>query len=221
MDVAFSAAARRVLQRAADEAQRLNHDHLGTEHLLLALLHEETGAAAAALAGRGLELRRVRLEVEQVIRGPTMPVTRKKLPPTPRAQRVFDYAVEEARNLGHAEVGAEHLLLGLLREPEGIAAQVFMGFGVYPLTLRTQLLAIIGIDEAPTVNVAEWWAPLRQTVQNLNRQISQLRWDQEDALANRQLQRAAAVQAEIMKLETDKQTILARHRSDERIQELP
>jgi hypothetical protein len=116
---------------------------------------------------------------------------------------------------------AEHLLLGLLREPEGIAAQLFMGFGVYPPTFRTQLLAIMGIPEQPVVNVAEWWAPLRQTVQNLNRQISRLRWDQEDALTNHQLQRAAAVQAEIMKLEAENQTIFARHRADERIQELP
>src|SRR5262249_38945428 len=141
----FSDPARRVLQRAADEAQRLNHDHLGTEHILLALLHEENGVVAAVLTRPGPELRPVPLEGEQVVRGPTAPVTLKKLPPTPRAQRVFDYAIEEARALGQNQVATEHLLLGLLREPEGIAAQVFMAFSVYPPNLRAQLLAAMGV----------------------------------------------------------------------------
>ena len=120
----FTDRARRVMQLANQEAQRFNHEYIGTEHILLGLVKEGSGVGANVLKNLGVDLRKVRLEVEKLVKsGPEM-VTMGKLPQTPRAKRVIEYAIEEARNLNHNYVGTEHLLLGLLRERDGVAAAV-------------------------------------------------------------------------------------------------
>jgi hypothetical protein len=115
----FTDRARKVMQLANQEAQRFNHEYIGTEHILLGLVKEGSGVAANVLKNLDVDLRKIRLEVEKLVQsGPEM-VTMGKLPQTPRAKKVIEYSMEEARNLNHNYVGTEHILLGLLREQEG------------------------------------------------------------------------------------------------------
>jgi len=125
----FSERARKVLTYAQEEAQHLNHSYIGTEHILLGLLREEEGVAAKVLANLGAGLNKVRASVEFIIgRGEKPSAGETGL--TPRARRVIELAIDEARYLGHNYIGTEHLLLGLLREGEGIAAGVLDSFGI-------------------------------------------------------------------------------------------
>ncbi|MBR5162090.1 MAG: ATP-dependent Clp protease ATP-binding subunit, partial [Thermoguttaceae bacterium] len=142
----FTDRARRVMQLANQEAQRFNHEYIGTEHILLGLIKEGSGVAASVLKNLGIDLRKIRLEVENVVQsGPDM-VTMGKLPQTPRAKKVIEYSMEEARNLNHNYVGTEHLLLGLLREHEGVAAQVLMNLGLKLEHVRDEVLSLLGRD---------------------------------------------------------------------------
>ena len=121
----FTDRARKVMQLANQEAQRFNHEYIGTEHVLLGLIKEGSGVAANVLKNLDVDLRKIRLEVEKLVQsGPEM-VTMGKLPQTPRAKKVIEYSMEEARNLNHNYVGTEHILLGLLREQEGVAARSY------------------------------------------------------------------------------------------------
>src|SRR5580658_9064704 len=132
----FTDRARKVMQLANQEAQRFNHEYIGTEHILLGLVKEGSGVAA--------NLRKIRLEVEKIVQsGPDM-VTMGKLPQTPRAKKVIEYSIEEARNLNHNYVGTEHLLLGLLREQEGVAAQVLINLGLKLEDVREEVLNLLG-----------------------------------------------------------------------------
>jgi ATP-dependent Clp protease ATP-binding subunit ClpC len=132
------------MQLANQEAQRFNHEYIGTEHILLGLVKEGSGVAANVLKNLDVDLRKIRLEVEKLVQsGPDM-VTMGKLPQTPRAKKVIEYAIEEARNLNHNYVGTEHLLLGLLREQEGVAAQVLMNLGLKLEDVREEVLNLLG-----------------------------------------------------------------------------
>jgi len=140
----FTDRARKVMQLANQEAQRFNHEYIGTEHVLLGLVKEGSGVAANVLKNLDVDLRRIRNEVEKIVQsGPDM-VTMGKLPQTPRAKKVIEYAMEEARNLNHNYVGTEHLLLGLLRESEGVAAQVLMNLGLKLEDVREEVLNLLG-----------------------------------------------------------------------------
>jgi ATP-dependent Clp protease ATP-binding subunit ClpC len=140
----FTDRARKVMALANQEAQRFNHEYIGTEHILLGLVKEGSGVGANVLKNLGVDLRKVRLEVEKLVKsGPEM-VTMGKLPQTPRAKRVIEYAIEEARNLNHNYVGTEHLLLGLLREQDGVAAQVLMNLGLKLDDVREEVLNLLG-----------------------------------------------------------------------------
>lgn len=129
---------------ANQEAQRFNHEYIGTEHVLLGLVKEGSGVGANVLKNLEVDLRKVRLEVERLVRaGPEM-VTMGKLPQTPRAKKVIEYAIEEARNLNHNYVGTEHILLGLLREHDGVAAQVLMNLSLKLEEVREEVLNLLG-----------------------------------------------------------------------------
>ncbi len=126
----FTDRARLVMALANQEAQRFNHKYIGTEHIMLGLVKEGSGVGVTVLKNLNIDLRTVRMEVEKLVKsGPDM-VTLGKLPQTPRAKKVIEYAYEESRNLGHNYVGTEHLLLGLLGEKEGIAAQILLNLGL-------------------------------------------------------------------------------------------
>ncbi len=140
----FTDRARKVMQLANQEAQRFNHEYIGTEHILLGLVKEGSGVAANVLKNLDVDLRKIRLEVEKIVQsGPDM-VTMGKLPQTPRAKKVIEYSMEEARNLNHNYVGTEHILLGLLREQEGVAAQVLMNLGLKLEDVREEVLNLLG-----------------------------------------------------------------------------
>ena len=142
----FTDRARKVMQLANQEAQRFNHEYIGTEHILLGLVKEGSGVAANVLKNLDVDLRKIRLEVEKLVQsGPEM-VTMGKLPQTPRAKKVIEYSMEEARNLNHNYVGTEHILLGLLREQEGVAAQVLMNLGLKLEEVREEVLNLLGHD---------------------------------------------------------------------------
>ena len=140
----FTDRARKVMQLANQEAQRFNHEYIGTEHILLGLVKEGSGVAANVLKNLDIDLRKIRLEVEKLVRsGPDL-VTMGRLPQTPRAKKVIEYSMEEARNLNHNYVGTEHILLGLLREHEGVAAQVLMNLGLKLEEVRQEVLNLLG-----------------------------------------------------------------------------
>jgi len=140
----FTDRARKVMQLANQEAQRFNHEYIGTEHILLGLVKEGSGVAANVLKNLDIDLRKIRLEVEKLVQsGPEM-VTIGKLPHTPRAKKVIEYSMEEARNLNHNYVGTEHILLGLLREQDGVAAQVLMNLGMKLEDVREEVLSLLG-----------------------------------------------------------------------------
>src|SRR5213596_721421 len=116
----FTDRARKVMQLANQEAQRLHHEYIGTEHILLGLIREGSGVAANVLKNLDIDLRKVRQEVEKLVQVSLEVCAPGRLPQTPRAKKVVEYAIEEARNVNHNYVGTEHILLGLLREEEGV-----------------------------------------------------------------------------------------------------
>ncbi len=140
----FTDRARKVLALANQEAQRFNHQYIGTEHILLGLVKEGSGVGANVLKHLDVDLRKVRLEVEKLIRASPETAIAGKLPQTPRAKTVIQYAMEEARNLNHNYVGTEHLLLGLLREGEGVAGQVLTNLGLGIDDVREGIIDLLG-----------------------------------------------------------------------------
>src|SRR5512139_2168500 len=138
----FTERARRVLTLAQEEAHRFNHNYIGTEHILLGLVREGDGVAAKVLANLGVELNKVRSAVEFIIgRGDRAVMGEIGL--TPRAKKVIELAVDEARRLNHHYIGTEHLLLGLVREGEGIAAGVLESLGVSLEKVRAQTIHVL------------------------------------------------------------------------------
>ncbi|MDP3259415.1 MAG: Clp protease N-terminal domain-containing protein, partial [Thermodesulfovibrionales bacterium] len=119
----FTERGRKVIIYAREEAEKRQNDYLGTEHLLLALLREEEGISAAIIKKMGISIEEVRMEVERKLPYGTNVLTFGDIPFTPRAKKVLELAVEEARLIGHSYIGSEHLLLGILREDEGIAGR--------------------------------------------------------------------------------------------------
>jgi Clp amino terminal domain, pathogenicity island component len=143
----FTERARRVLTLAQEEATRFNHNYIGTEHLLLGLVREREGVAAKVLSNLGVELNRVRSAVEFIIgRGDRMIVGEVGL--TPRARKVIELAVSESRRLSHHYIGTEHLLLGLVREGEGIAAGILESLGVSLAKARAETLKVLKQSQA-------------------------------------------------------------------------
>src|SRR5207247_8664829 len=141
--------ARKAMQLANQEAQRFRHEYIGTEHILLGLVQEGSGVAANVLKNLNVELRTIRREVEKIVQaGPDM-VKLGKMPQTPRAKKVIEFAVEEARNLNHNYVGTDDLRLGLIREDEGVASQVLMNLGLDLEKVRQEVLRLLGHDFAP------------------------------------------------------------------------
>ncbi len=140
----FTERAQRVILIAQEEAKRLNHDYVGTEHLLLGLIALGEGVAAQVLANLGVDLRRVRSEIEKIVGTGDNVMLLGEIPFTPRAKKVLELAVEEAQNMGHNYVGTEHLLLGLIREEEGVAARVLENLGVRLDVVREEVISLLG-----------------------------------------------------------------------------
>jgi ATP-dependent Clp protease ATP-binding subunit ClpC len=139
MYIRVSDSAQIVMQRAEQEARQWKHDYIGTEHILLGLLNGGPGMAVTILTDLSFDTQRIVRDVQAIILAGSDPVPTDKLSMTPRAKQVVHYAAEEAQILNHDQVGTPHFLLGLLREREGVAAQVLMNCGVDLETLRAEI----------------------------------------------------------------------------------
>jgi ATP-dependent Clp protease ATP-binding subunit ClpC len=138
----FTDRARRVVVFAQDEARMLNHNYIGTEHILLGLIHEDEGLAARALKSLGVSLDGTRREVEDIIgRGSAEPMGH--IPFTPRAKKVLELSLREALQLDHSYIGTEHILLGLMRESGGVASQVLVSSGVDLNMARQEVIRLL------------------------------------------------------------------------------
>ncbi len=145
----FTERARKVILLAKEEAKRFNHDYIGTEHILLGLIREGEGVAAAVLQKLGLSPEKIRLEVEKLVQSGPSTMVSGDIPFTPKAKKVIELAMEEARSLGHNYIGTEHLLLGLIREGEGVASQVLMNLGLDLNRVRNEVITLLGSSGPP------------------------------------------------------------------------
>ncbi len=169
----FTERAQQVLVLAQEEAKRLNHNFIGTEHILLGLVREGSGIAARSLQNLGIQLPKVRSEVERII-GKGEKVQSQGISYTPRAKKVIELAIEEGQNLGHNYVGTEHLLLGLLREGEGIAAQVLTNLGIDLKKARREVIQLLGGEAQLSSGQSTKSAPQTPTVDTFGRDLTKL-----------------------------------------------
>ena len=146
----FTDRARKIMALANQEAQRLNHEYIGTEHILLGLLKEGSGTGANILKNLDVDIKKLYPEIEKLVKNGPDKVQMGKLPQSPRAKRVIEFAMEEARALNHNYVGSEHVLIGLVRETEGIAAQVLMNLGLKLEDIRQETLNLLGASVEDT-----------------------------------------------------------------------
>ena len=144
MNNKFTERVRKVLSLARDEAGRLHHDYIGSEHILLGLIREGEGVAAAVLSQIGLDLETIRMKVEELVKPGGSTLTIGDVPYTSVAKKVLEYSIEEARTMKHSYVGTEHLLLGLLREDSGMASKVLSALGVNADMVRQETLKLLG-----------------------------------------------------------------------------
>lgn len=145
----FTERARKVIILAKEEAKRFNHDYIGTEHILLGLIKEGESVAAAVLQNLGLSLDTIRLEVEKLVQFGPSTIVSGDIPFTPKAKKVIELAMDEARRLGHNYIGTEHLLLGLIKEGEGVASHVLMNIGLDLNKVRSEVIKLLG-SSAPS-----------------------------------------------------------------------
>jgi ATP-dependent Clp protease ATP-binding subunit ClpA len=191
----FTDRARRVVVLAQEEARLLNHNYVGTEHLLLGLIHEAEGVAAKALESLGIRLEVVRAQVEQIV-GQGQQAPTGHIPFTPRAKKVLELSLREAKQLGHDYIGTEHILLGLLREGEGVAAHVLVKLGADLSRARGQVIGLLSGD-AGTEEAATRTRLVRMTVpeelREAQEQFAQVRRDKEAAIDAEDFDRAAGL----------------------------
>ena len=177
----FTDRARKVLTLAQDEAQRFNHNYIGTEHLLLGLVREGEGVAARVLENMNVELPKVRTAVEFIIGRGDRPVVG-EVGLTPRAKRVIELAIDEARRLGHNYIGTEHLLLGLVREGEGIAAGVLESLGVNLDKVRHEVIRVLSQSSSAGPTARRRSAPARPRPSISSASTSPTRREQESSI---------------------------------------
>jgi len=185
----FTDRARRVVVLAQEEASRLDHGYIGTEHILLGLIHEGEGVAAEALKALGISLGPVRQQVEEIIgRGQEAP--QGHIPFTPRAKKVLELSLRESRQLGHDYIGTEHILLGLIREGDGVAAQVLVRLGADQNRVRQQVIQLLhgraaeepGPGVKAGLEMAEQRAGTGPDTSDLDEQIEAVRIEKEAAV---------------------------------------
>jgi ATP-dependent Clp protease ATP-binding subunit ClpC len=138
----YTERARQVVVLAQDEARALKHNYIGTEHILLGLLREEEGLAARVLESLAITVEEVRAQVARIV-GQGDEVTTGQIPFTPRAKKVLELALGEARSLGHNHIGTEHILLGLVRENEGVGARILLDFGAGAEKIRNEIIRML------------------------------------------------------------------------------
>jgi ATP-dependent Clp protease ATP-binding subunit ClpA len=191
----FTDRARRVVVLAQEEARMLNHNYIGTEHILLGLIHEGEGVAAKALESLGIALEGVRQQVEEII-GQGQQAPSGHIPFTPRAKKVLELSLREALQLGHNYIGTEHILLGLIREGEGVAAQVLVKLGADRDRVRQQVIQLLGGDTG-AVEARTRTRLVRMTVpadlRAAEKQLAEVRTEKEAAIDADDFERAAVL----------------------------
>ena len=192
----FTDRARKAMVLASQEAQRFNHEYIGTEHILLGLVKEGSGLAATVLKNLDVDLRNVRIEVKTLTKPHPKVVAAGKLPQTSGATRVIEYANEEARILRHNYIGTEHLLLGLLREKDGFAIQILLSLRLNPDRIREEVLNLLsaGLEEVFMPETVE--AELRP----LYDEIQRLEVVKDELVKEAEYERAAEARDEVQKL---------------------
>jgi ATP-dependent Clp protease ATP-binding subunit ClpA len=191
----FTDRARRVVVLAQEEAGLLNHNYVGTEHLLLGLVSEGQGVAARALESLGIRLEAVRAQVEEII-GQGQTASTGHIPFTPRAKRVLELSLREAKQLGHNYIGTEHLLLGLIREREGVAAQVLLTLGGDLSGVRQQVIQLLsgsgtGMEAGARTRPVHITVP--EDLREAEERLAQVRQQKEAAIDAEDFDRAAAL----------------------------
>jgi ATP-dependent Clp protease ATP-binding subunit ClpC len=217
----FTDRARQVMVLAQEEARMLNHNYIGTEHILLGLIHEGEGVAAKALESLRISLDAVRQQVEEII-GQGQQAPSGHIPFTPRAKKVLELSLRESQKLGHNYIGTEHILLGLIREGDGVAAQVLVKLGADLNRVRQQVIQLLhGHQSAEVTGESAWqgvraraglpddalaridsldrrlaaierWAGVRPDLDNLDQEIAQARREKETAIERQDFEVAAA-----------------------------
>ena len=191
----FTDRARRVVVLALEEARLLNHNYVGTEHLLLGLIHEGQGVAAKALELLGIRLEAVRAQVEEIIgQGQSAPTGH--IPFTPRAKKVLELSLREAQQLGHNYIGTEHILLGLIREGDGVAARVLVKLGADLSRARGQVIGLLsgetgGVEAGARTRLVRMTVPADLFL--LEEQLGQVRREKEHAIDAEDFDEAAAL----------------------------
>jgi ATP-dependent Clp protease ATP-binding subunit ClpC len=174
----FTDRARRVVVLAQEEARMFNRDYVGTEHILLALIREEGGVAAQALGSLGITEEGARQQVEEIVGRDQPGPQREHLPMTPRAKKILQLSLREAIALGHGYIGTEHILLGLIREDDGIAIRVLNGLGVDPNRVRQQVVQLVSarrIQQEPETGRATG-SGKRKLLSELRGRLDSLDW---------------------------------------------
>ncbi|MCS7230905.1 MAG: ATP-dependent Clp protease ATP-binding subunit [Elusimicrobiota bacterium] len=189
----FSDRAQKVILIAQEEAKRLNHDYVGTEHLLLGLVSIGEGLAVQILINLGVDLRKIRSEIEKIVQPDDNVMVLGEIPFSPRAKKVLEYAVEEANSMGHIYVGTEHILLGLLREKDGVAARVLEYLGVTYEDVQNEIFSILGEPDTSVSflkshpRTPKIKKPKTPTLDEFSRDLTQLaREDQLDPVIGRE-----------------------------------
>ena len=209
----FACRGRTVIVLALEEARMLNHDYIGTEHILLGLIRERPGVAAQALESLGLDLEAVRQQVVEII-GQGEQAPPEHVPFTPRAKKVLEHSLREALQLGHSYIGTEHILLGLIREGDGVAAQVLVKLGADLNRVRQQVIqllaaatpvGVIGTGDVDLrLSAVEQWVGIAPATADLDRQIRQARIDRDAAVTAGDHERAASLRDRERELLADK-----------------
>lgn len=170
----FTERARRVIVLGQEEARKLNHNYIGTEHLLLGLVHDGQGVSAEALASLGIELEGVRAQVVQTIgRGQLAPSGH--IPFTPRAKKILELSEQETKQLGHTHIGTEHLLLGLIREGEGVGAQILTKLGADPGLVRERVMQLLADHPDREIRIVHTGSPVQGESNGLEEELTRLR----------------------------------------------
>ncbi|KAJ9506171.1 hypothetical protein QJQ45_016506 [Haematococcus lacustris] len=209
----FTEKAIKVVMLAQEEARRLGHNFVGTEQLLLGLIGESTGIAAKVLKSMGVNLKDARVEVEKII-GRGSGFVAVEIPFTPRAKRVLEMSLEEARQLGHNYIGTEHILLGLLREGEGVAARVLETLSADPAKIRTQARPAphrfqpVVVPE-PSIDETFEILQLPEEARDLDKELKQVTKDKDAAVRGQDFEKAGQLRDREMELKAKIQAILA------------
>jgi ATP-dependent Clp protease ATP-binding subunit ClpA len=225
----FTDRARKVMQLANQEAMRFNHEYIGTEHMLLGLIKEGSGVAANVLKNLDIDLRKARHQIEHMMQSGPEIIPMGQMPPTPKAMKVCEYAIEEARQLGHHYVGTEHLLLGLLRDQECGAAHVLMYLGLKLTHVREEVMILLGIDQGslqqprdfvgiPTKDPAEEFHDLPElavkAIKELDAEIKRLQIEKESMVAVSDFEKAASLRDQQDKLRKKREQLIREWREE-------